>query len=236
MSAVPPERPAGAGSGAHEADRGATRAALKVPVELQFVGSSSFATGFTANLSAAGMFVESESPQPIGTLVRFQLRLGEGQPLIEGMAEVVWIRVRRKSKEEPAGMGFSYRFLEGDGGEALERAVRDAALRQASETPAIADREATWAKLSTEPRSREVAGWLPPIDAPVKPKRPSYREPRPRERPQSKKASGVRDAKREPRRAGKKGASERDPELRKKLIILGALWIVLLLVVWRVLL
>jgi len=65
----------------------------------------------TGNISIGGMFVEGENPRPVGTLVRFELRLDTGEP-IKGVGEVVWIRPHSQGPEAPSGMGIQFGHLE----------------------------------------------------------------------------------------------------------------------------
>jgi hypothetical protein len=68
------------------------------------------------------MFVQGENPRPVGTLVRFELRLEEGEP-IKGVGEVVWIRPRSQGPEAPSGMGIQFGHLDVSHRERLKVAV-----------------------------------------------------------------------------------------------------------------
>lgn len=107
--------------------RESTRVPLEAPVKLQFDAFGQPQSGFTANISVGGMFVQSCSPRPVGTRLRFELELEAGTEPISGLAEVVWIRVKQHCLEQPAGMGIQFRYLDADSRRRLDAAVADAA-------------------------------------------------------------------------------------------------------------
>ena len=61
------------------------------------------ATGYSANLAHDGIFVEiSIQPQP-GTTLSFNLTTDDGESLIQGRGEVVWVRKKEDGPDRPAG-------------------------------------------------------------------------------------------------------------------------------------
>jgi hypothetical protein len=55
------------------------------------------------------MFIKTQAPSPVGSLLDFEFQLGDGFQLIKGTGEVVWIRSDEQGPGKPAGMGL--RFL-----------------------------------------------------------------------------------------------------------------------------
>ena len=102
-----------------------SRAPLAAPVRLQFDTLEEPQDGFTANLSIGGMFVQGRNPRPVGTLLRFELQLGEGEP-IRGVGEVVWIRAHSLGPEVPSGMGVQFGHLDETNRDRLRAAVFEA--------------------------------------------------------------------------------------------------------------
>jgi uncharacterized protein (TIGR02266 family) len=110
-----------------------SRAPLKAPVKLQFESWSEPLEGFTGNISVGGMFVETTEPKPVGTYLRFEIRLpGEGNP-VRGLGEVVWLRSRSEGPDRPKGMGLQFRHFNDEEYQRLERIVE--ALITALEFP-----------------------------------------------------------------------------------------------------
>lgn len=99
-----------------------TRAPLQAPATIQIDAFSQPVTGFTANVSKGGMFVEMKDLPPVGSIVKFQVEIGEPTQTVSGTAEVVWIRTQARPKE-PVGVGLQFRFIEKNGAPALSAAV-----------------------------------------------------------------------------------------------------------------
>lgn len=92
--------------------RGATRAPIRKPVRLRFDDAiDDLVEGTCHDVSIGGMFVHSSEGRQVGSLVRFELLLGE-ESSIRGLAEVVWMRAQDHGPERVAGMGLKFRFLE----------------------------------------------------------------------------------------------------------------------------
>ncbi len=86
------------------------RVPFETAVRLQFDRFRGFVEEFSANLSLGGMFIRTDDPQEIGTVMPIEFRLGEDYELIRGKGRVVWVREEALDEEYPAGMGI--RFLE----------------------------------------------------------------------------------------------------------------------------
>ncbi len=90
--------------------RDSRRVPLETRVQFKFDRFSGFLSDFSANVSPGGMFIRTRTPQPAGTVLEFEFRLGDGFELIRGRGEVVWTRPEDDGPARPAGMGL--RFLE----------------------------------------------------------------------------------------------------------------------------
>jgi Tfp pilus assembly protein PilZ len=90
--------------------RSATRAPVEKPIKLQFDDSMEVVEGLCRNVSIGGMFIQVAETRPQGSLVRFELALGD-DAAIRGLGEVVWMRAR-DAGDRQAGIGIKFRFLE----------------------------------------------------------------------------------------------------------------------------
>jgi molecular chaperone DnaK len=90
--------------------RDSRRVPLETRVQFKFDRFSGFLSDFSANISPGGMFIRTRAPQPPGTVLEFEFRLGDGFELIKGRGEVVWLRPEDEGPTRPMGMGL--RFLE----------------------------------------------------------------------------------------------------------------------------
>lgn len=85
------------------------RVSLERRVSLRFKDLGGVVTGVVENVSPSGMFLRSVPLHPPGTVFDFEMTPDEHRPLIQGIAEVVWVRPRQ-NRGGPAGMGV--RFLD----------------------------------------------------------------------------------------------------------------------------
>jgi molecular chaperone DnaK len=90
--------------------RDSRRVPLETRVQLKFDRFDGFISEYSSNLSPGGIFLRTRAPQPLGTVLDFAFRLGDGFELIRGRGEVVWNRMEDEGTTRPAGMGL--RFLE----------------------------------------------------------------------------------------------------------------------------
>ncbi len=141
------------------------RTAVELPAEIQVAGWPEPRGGLTANVSLTGMFLRFERPEPIGTMLRFELDLGTGAEPLRGMGEVIWIRVRWEGQGRPAGMGIRFLGLAPEAAVALERKIEELqAAEEAGADPAAAS-----------PRARSRT----PLIAPLRPPAPAAAPARP---------------------------------------------------------
>src|SRR3954469_3257292 len=90
--------------------RDSRRVPLETRVQFKFDRFDGFISEYSSNISPGGLFLRTRAPQPPGTVLDFELRLGDGFELIRGRGEVVWNRLEDDGPTRPAGMGL--RFLE----------------------------------------------------------------------------------------------------------------------------
>jgi uncharacterized protein (TIGR02266 family) len=90
--------------------RDSQRVPLETRVQLKFEWFGGFISEYSSNISPGGMFIRTQTPEPAGRMIGFELRLGDGYELIRGTGEVIWARMLDQGPDKPAGMGI--RFLE----------------------------------------------------------------------------------------------------------------------------
>jgi molecular chaperone DnaK len=102
---VPPETPTPA--------RATVRVPLEAEVVVEFDRFSGFLAEYSSNLSLGGMFLTTRYLKPVGSELRFELRLKDAAaPLVRGRGMVAWTRWQDQGPRRPAGMGV--RFLDLD--------------------------------------------------------------------------------------------------------------------------
>lgn len=90
--------------------RGSERVPINAEVDLEFESFQGFLSEYSSNISLGGMFVRTSEAPPVGTVLRFSLKLKGNFNLIQGRGEVVWTRPESEDPKVPAGAGI--RFLE----------------------------------------------------------------------------------------------------------------------------
>lgn len=101
----------------------ATRVPLESVVRLHFEGEVSYQNGFSANLSATGMFVKHPEPHPIGSRLVFECLIGQKRQPVQGSGQVVWVRPRYEGPGLPAGMGIEFLDLDNQSRDHLTEAL-----------------------------------------------------------------------------------------------------------------
>ena len=90
------------------------RKALRVPVFVEvrilLPDFATFVREVCRNVSLGGMFVQTPTPPPVGSVLRFELDLPERSGVVQGTAEVAWCRAADDPPDRPAGFGL--RFLD----------------------------------------------------------------------------------------------------------------------------
>jgi uncharacterized protein (TIGR02266 family) len=87
------------------------RKAVGLLVKLKHTDISSFVEEFAVNVSPGGMFIRSREPQPVGTPVKFEVRIAEGVRVMRGSALVRWVRPP-EDLSGPPGMGIQFTELD----------------------------------------------------------------------------------------------------------------------------
>ncbi len=103
--------------------RDTTRAPFTTKVSARFDRFGGEVTAYTADISMEGMFLQSDDPRPVGTLVQFELPLDDGHDVIQGLGDVVWVRVQAQSPDRPTGMGIQFRYIDSQSRDRIRRIV-----------------------------------------------------------------------------------------------------------------
>jgi len=85
-----------------------TNKRVETNIDILFRESGAFKKSHTLNVSNGGLFVKTEDPLPIDSVVTLRMRLpGETEPMeIQGC--VVWSTPKDKNSDFPCGMGIQF--------------------------------------------------------------------------------------------------------------------------------
>jgi len=124
-------------------------------VRLRYDSILDFHESQSLNISRTGMFIASDKPGAVGSLVDFEFALADGLLLLKGKGEVV-----RITQMPVRGMGIRFRELDADSRNCLERIV--ATNEREGRTPEVSLDFANEARVS-EARSTVTQSKLQPL-------------------------------------------------------------------------
>lgn len=93
-----------------------------VRIQLRYPDEATFIQRFAPNVTRGGIFLASRNPHPVGAVIRFEIAIIKGAPLLWGTGRVTW--VREFNPEEPQrahGMGVQFLHVAPECRTTLER-------------------------------------------------------------------------------------------------------------------
>jgi len=82
------------------------RTPVSLLVQYRFNSLEDFLAEYATNLSPGGIFIATDEPSPVGTMLYLQFSLKDGSRLIEGMGRVA--HVQEATAQQPRGMGIEF--------------------------------------------------------------------------------------------------------------------------------
>ncbi|HEX8439391.1 TIGR02266 family protein, partial [Archangium sp.] len=145
-----------------ESRRATDRKSVGLLVKLKHTNIGSFVEEFAVNLSPGGMFIRSREPQPVGTPVKFEVRIADGVRVLRGSAVVRWVRPP-EDLSGPPGMGIQFTELEPASQALVERMLQRKGEAPAVEAPRTAAPPPSVAALPVAPVRPPAAPMVPPM-------------------------------------------------------------------------
>jgi uncharacterized protein (TIGR02266 family) len=96
-------------------------ASLKVKYKSPTLGQ--FIQQFGLDISHGGIFIKTKSPLEPGALIRLELQLSDGTPVIVGSGQVRWRRQAASEGQPPSGMGIEFTRLDPESRRLVDRIV-----------------------------------------------------------------------------------------------------------------
>src|SRR5579864_3478205 len=103
-------------------------------IRLKYTDEEQFVQKYGANISRGGIFIATRTPKAVGTSLRFEFQLAQGEPLIRGEGAVVWVKPYDASQpQKPHGMGVRFTRLDAESRHVIDRALawKERAKREA---------------------------------------------------------------------------------------------------------
>lgn len=146
------------------------RKPIALQVRLAFDDVSDFTERYATNISEGGIFIRSRDPRPVGTRLKFELRLRSGEVAFAGDGIVRWVQGLDARGLGVPGMGLQFEQLTDE-----SRAVLDRVLAERAKDVEVVDaaNPSRWRPLEEfppveeEPDEEEVPPPPPPVLAPV---------------------------------------------------------------------
>ncbi len=109
------------------------RAPVALRIKVRFADVDAFVERFAPYVGRAGLFLRHKAPKPVGTEVRFELRLIDDRPVLVGMGVVRWARGPDVDRpQRPPGMAIEFTRVTKESREVILRVLelrRKLALR-----------------------------------------------------------------------------------------------------------
>lgn len=84
-----------------------------VRIYMRYPDADTFIARFAPNVTRGGVFLASRKPRPVGEIIRFEISLAQGPPLLWGTGRVTWVREFNPAEPHRAhGMGVQFTFVE----------------------------------------------------------------------------------------------------------------------------
>ena len=93
-----------------------------VRIYLRYPDADTFVARFAPNVTRGGVFLASRKPRPVGEVIRFEISLAQGSPLLWGTGRVTWVREFNPTEPHRAhGMGVQFTFVDPECRSLLDR-------------------------------------------------------------------------------------------------------------------
>ncbi|HTJ42341.1 MAG TPA: PilZ domain-containing protein [Kofleriaceae bacterium] len=103
---------------------GAKKAPTVLRIKLRYDDLDTFVERFAPNIARAGLFIRTRTPKPVGSEIRFELRLADDKPVVVGLGVVRWIKEYDPRRPRAAhGMGVEFTRVTRESREVLLRVL-----------------------------------------------------------------------------------------------------------------
>jgi uncharacterized protein (TIGR02266 family) len=109
-----------------------------VRVRLRYPDLETFVEKYAPNVTRGGIFLASRDPRPVGTVLRFEVLLRQGGPVLSGEGRVTWVKEFNPAEpHRPYGMGVQFLYVDPDSRPVLERLLAKKQLTRSSSQPTV---------------------------------------------------------------------------------------------------
>jgi uncharacterized protein (TIGR02266 family) len=96
-----------------------------VRVRLRYPDLETFVEKYAPNVTRGGIFLASREPRPVGEVLRFEVLLRQGAPVLSGEGRVTWVKEFDPAEpHRPYGMGVQFTQLDPQARPVLDRLLQ----------------------------------------------------------------------------------------------------------------
>ena len=122
-------------------------------VRLRYPDLETFVEKYAPNVTRGGIFLASREPRPVGEVLRFEVLLRQGGPVLSGEGRVTWVKEFNPAEpHRPYGMGVQFLYVD-----PAARPVLDALLKRKATTGSGTQPAVSTTEKRAEPRQPVAA-------------------------------------------------------------------------------
>jgi uncharacterized protein (TIGR02266 family) len=110
-----------------------------VRVRLRYPDLDTFVEKYAPNVTRGGIFLASRTPRPVGEVLRFEVLLREGGPVLSGKGRVTWVKEFNPNEpHRPYGMGVQFVAVDPSTRPVLDRLLKKKEAARPEPPPVLA--------------------------------------------------------------------------------------------------
>jgi uncharacterized protein (TIGR02266 family) len=109
-----------------------------VRVRLRYPDLETFVEKYAPNVTRGGIFLASREPRPVGDVLRFEVLLRQGGPVLSGEGRVTWVKEFNPAEpHRPYGMGVQFLYVDPPARPVLESLLKKKELARSGSQPVV---------------------------------------------------------------------------------------------------
>jgi len=113
-----------------------------VRVRLRYPDLETFVEKYAPNVTRGGIFLASREPRPVGDVLRFEVLLRQGGPVLSGEGRVTWVKEFNPAEpHRPYGMGVQFLYVDPAARPVLERLLKKKETARSGPQPVVSGTE-----------------------------------------------------------------------------------------------
>jgi uncharacterized protein (TIGR02266 family) len=111
-------------------------------VRLRYPDLETFIEKYAPNVTRGGIFLASREPRPVGDVLRFEVMLRQGGPVLSGEGRVTWVKQFNPAEpHRPYGMGVQFIYVDPPARPVLESLLKKKDVSRSGSQPVVVTSE-----------------------------------------------------------------------------------------------